>query len=257
METFGLLPLSTPKISPSKFHGKCRTNYSTTGRTFRICDPCYGQQTPIRKTVNWKVPRMQVVEEEYELRQMKDMAAARKRWEALAWVKGSTWTPIFDVDDKLDAGTLSRKATNFMMGGWWSGVPTLSYNSQFISKVEEKFSKDTDLIVACQKGLRSLAACELLCNAGYKNVFWVQGGLEAAEEEDLQREGTQPFKFAGIGGLSEFLGWTDQQRAAAAKEGWQYRLVFSARLLGLVIAADALYLGAQQVARYVQEIRSH
>ena len=31
----------------------------------------------------WKVPRMQVVEEEYELRQMKDMAAARKRWEAL------------------------------------------------------------------------------------------------------------------------------------------------------------------------------
>lgn len=30
---------------------------------------------------------------------------------------------------------------------------------------------------------RSLAACELLCKAGYKNVFWVQGGLEAAEEE--------------------------------------------------------------------------
>ncbi|MFS7910940.1 putative Rhodanese-like domain superfamily protein [Helianthus anomalus] len=30
---------------------------------------------------------------------------------------------------------------------------------------------------------RSLAACELLYNAGYENVFWVQGGLEAAEEE--------------------------------------------------------------------------
>lgn len=28
---------------------------------------------------------MQVVEEEYELRQMKDMAAARKRWEALVY----------------------------------------------------------------------------------------------------------------------------------------------------------------------------
>lgn len=25
--------------------------------------------------------------------------------------------------------------------------------------------------------------------------------------------------------------WTDQQRAAAAKEGWGYRLVFSARLV--------------------------
>ena len=30
---------------------------------------------------------------------------------------------------------------------------------------------------------RSLAACELLYNAGYRNLFWVQEGLEAAEEE--------------------------------------------------------------------------
>ncbi|KAL7222737.1 hypothetical protein ACSBR1_024440 [Camellia fascicularis] len=224
---------------------------------------------------------------------MKDMAAARKRWEALvreekvkvltpreagyamqlshktlldvrpstehekAWVKGSTWIPIFEVDNKIDAGTLSRKVTNFMMGGWWSGVPTLSYDDQFLSKIAEKFPKDTDLIVACQKGLRSLAACELLYNAGYRNLFWIQGGLEAAEEEDLEREGPQPFKLAGIGGVSEFLGWTDQQRVAAAKEGWGYRLVFSARLVGVFLVADALFIGAQQVGRYLQDIRSH
>lgn len=30
---------------------------------------------------------------------------------------------------------------------------------------------------------RSLAACEQLYNAGYRNLFWVQGGLEAAEDE--------------------------------------------------------------------------
>ncbi|KAG6686383.1 hypothetical protein I3842_11G015400 [Carya illinoinensis] len=53
---------------------------------------------------------------------------------------------------------------------------------------------------------RSLAACELLYNAGYRNLFWVQGGLEAAEEEDLVIEGPQPLKFAGIVGVSEFLG---------------------------------------------------
>lgn len=236
---------------------------------------------------------MQVVEEEYEVKQMRDMAAARKRWEALirdgkvnvlspreagyaiqlsgktlldvrpsserkkAWVKGSTWIPIFDTDDQFNVGTLSRKITGFMMGGWWSGIPTLSYNKEFITKVAEKFSKDTDLIVACQKGLRSLAACELLYNAGYENLFWVQGGLEAAEKEDLEREGSQPFKFAGIGGLSEFLGWTDQQRAAAANEGLGYRLVFSTRLIGLIVAVDALFLGAQQVGRYLQDFRSH
>ncbi|XP_071689483.1 rhodanese-like domain-containing protein 11, chloroplastic [Rutidosis leptorrhynchoides] len=240
-----------------------------------------------------RIVKAQAVDEDYELQQVKDMAAARKRWEALvrdgkvklltpkeagyaiqlsgktlldvrpstehekAWVKGSTWIPIFDVDNRLDAGSLSRKVTSYMMGGWWSGVPTLSYDNQFIPKVVEKFPKDTDLIVACQKGLRSLAACEQLYNAGYKNLFWVQGGLEAAEEEDLEREGPQPFKFAGIGGFSEFLGWTDQQRAQAAKEGWAYRLVFTARLLGVVIAADALYIGIQQVAHYLQDIRAN
>lgn len=236
---------------------------------------------------------MQAVQEESELKQMKNMAAAKKRWDAMikdgkvkvltpreagyaiqlsnkmlldvrpsmerkkAWVKGSTWIPVFDVDISLELGTLSRKAANFLMGGWWSGVPALSYNKQFLSNVEEKFAKDTDLIVACQKGLRSIAACEVLYNAGYSNIFWVQGGLEAAEEEDLEREGPQPFKFAGIGGLSEFLGWTDQQRDAAAKEGWGYRLTFSARLVGLVLGADALFIGAQKVGQYLQELRYH
>ncbi|KAJ0106341.1 hypothetical protein Patl1_18179 [Pistacia atlantica] len=104
---------------------------------------------------------------------------------------------------------------------------------------------------------RSLAACELLYNAGYRNLFWVQGGLETAEEEDLTREGPQPLKFAGIGGVSEFLGWTDQQRVQAAREGWGYRLMFSARLVGVFIVADALFIGAQQVGCYIQDIRSH
>ncbi|KAH9624598.1 hypothetical protein KSS87_010301 [Heliosperma pusillum] len=316
MEAIGLSIFPKPTISPSNY-SKCTSIYSPIAYTFKLPDSFNAQFNPLRKTQNWRVVRMQVVGEEYELKQMKDMAAARKRWEALvrsgkvkaltpreagyaiqlssktlldvrpesernkAWVKGSAWIPIFDVENGLDIGSLSKKASNFMMGGWWSGVPTLSYNkyisshapstllntlfpycngarlinfllsfylfSQFISKVAEKFPKDTDLIVACQKGLRSLAACELLCNAGYENVFWVQGGLEAADEKDFEREGPQPFKFAGIGGLSEFLGWTDQQRAAAAKEGWQYRLVFSARLIGLIVAADALFLAAQQV----------
>lgn len=33
-----------------------------------------------------------------------------------AWVKGSTWIPIFDTDDRFNVGTLSRKITGFMMG---------------------------------------------------------------------------------------------------------------------------------------------
>ncbi|XP_078172045.1 rhodanese/Cell cycle control phosphatase superfamily protein isoform X2 [Carex rostrata] len=174
-----------------------------------------------------------------------------------AWVKGSTWIPIFDLDNALDLGIVSKKITNFAMGGWWSGSPTLVYNKDFVSKVGEKFPKDTDIIIVCQKGLRSLAACEQLYKAGFQNLFWVQGGLEAAEEEDFQREGPQPFKLAGIGGVSEFFGWTDQQRAWAAKEGWGYRLVFTGRLMGLIVLVDAVYLGAQRLGPLLQEMQSH
>ncbi|XP_048330893.2 rhodanese-like domain-containing protein 11, chloroplastic isoform X3 [Ziziphus jujuba] len=229
----------------------CRNTYGLSSSSSPKLMPTYGT-----RRFQWRTIRMQADDEDYELKQTKDMTAARKRWEALAWVKGSTWIPIFEVDNRLDPGTVSRKITSFVMGGWWSGVPTLTYDSRFLSKVEEKFPKETDLIVACQKGLRSLAACELLYNAGYRNLFWLQGGLESAEEEDLIREGPLPFKFAGIGGVSEFLGWTDQQRAAAAREGWGYRLLFSARLVGVFIVVDALFIGAQRVAQYLQELKS-
>ncbi|KMZ56467.1 Rhodanese-like domain-containing protein 11, chloroplastic [Zostera marina] len=233
-----------------------------------------------------------VVAEEKETKQAREMAAARKRWELLireqkvkiltpreagyaiqlsnktlldvrpstehekTWVKNSTWIPIFDIVTANDAGTISRKVTNFVMGGWWSGVPNLGYNDEFVTKVEEKFSKDTDLILACQKGLRSLAACEKLYNAGYQNLFWVQGGLEAANEEDLKREGPQPFKLAGIGGFSEFMGWTDQQRVIAAREGWSYRFIFTARLIGLVVLSDALFIASKKLGPFLENLRS-
>ncbi|KAJ6888794.1 hypothetical protein NC652_029785 [Populus alba x Populus x berolinensis] len=61
------------------------------------------------------------------------------------------------------------------------------------------------------------------------------------QNKDFVSEGPQPCKFAGIDG-------TDQQRAAAVKEGWGYLLLFSARLVGVFLVADALFIGAQQVA---------
>ncbi|PWZ21587.1 Rhodanese-like domain-containing protein 11, chloroplastic, partial [Zea mays] len=221
-------------------------------------------------------------EEDEELRQTKEQAAARRRWEALireqkiktltpreagytfkltdkvlldvrpsnerqkAWVKGSTWIPIFDVDTSVDLGGLSKKVSNFVMD---------EIGRNFVQQVEEKFSKDTDIMLVCQKGLRSLAACEQLYNAGFENLFWVQGGLEAAEEEDFEREGSQPFKLAAIGGISEFFGWTDQQRAQAAKEGLGYRLVFTGRLVGALVLLDALFLGAQRIGPMLQEMQ--
>ncbi|XP_048136288.1 rhodanese-like domain-containing protein 11, chloroplastic isoform X2 [Rhodamnia argentea] len=262
MEALGLPSLRPLTISQSTTSRRVQTAKSSWTKTH---SPQGFMELPslgLSSTFEIRLKKRSVIRmiadmDDYDLKQMKDMAAARKRWDSLAWVKGSTWIPIFDDNSGFDPGTLSRKMTSFVMGGWWSGAPTLSYNKQFLPSIEEKFPKDSDLIVACQKGLRSLAACELLYNAGYRSLFWVQGGLEASEEEDLPREGPQPLKFAGIGGVSEFLGWTDQQRATAAKEGWTYQLVFSARLVGLFLVADALFLGGQQLGRYIQELRTH
>ncbi|XP_044486140.1 rhodanese-like domain-containing protein 11, chloroplastic isoform X2 [Mangifera indica] len=221
MENLALPYLNALTVLPLSFHKEQSTKLLGKARHFKSVKPSSLKLTPSVSThhPNSGCVRMQAGEEDYELKQMRDMAAAKKRWDTMlregkvkvltpreagyaiqlsnktlldvrpscerekAWVKGSTWIPIFDVDNGFDAGTLSKKITTFAMGGWWSGAPTLSYNKQFLSKVEEKLPKDTDVIVACQKGLRSLAACELLYDAGYRNLFWVQGGLETAEEE--------------------------------------------------------------------------
>ncbi|VFQ69254.1 unnamed protein product [Cuscuta campestris] len=280
------LPLNIlTKTSVKNFALSAASNYSSLS-TLQLNLSFRARPLSLRKAVL----RVHSERDDNELKQTRDMAAARKRWESLirdrkvkvltpreagyavqlsnkplldvrpsnerkkAWVRDSTWIPIFDVDNTFDFGVIPRKIMNFVMGGWWSGIPTLSYHGQFLAMVEDKFPKDSELIVACQKGLRSLAACELLYNAGYKNLFWVRGGFEAAEDEDLIVEGPGPLKFAGIGGVSEFLGWTDQQRAAAAKEGWGYRLVFSVRLIGVFLLADALYIGVQQLGSYLEDI---
>ena len=114
--------------------------------------------------------------------------------------------------------------------------------------------KSAHIIVACQKGLRSLASCEQLYKAGYRNLYWLSGGFDGAEEGEFKREGLRPLKLAGIGGLSEFLGWTDVQRQQARKEGLQFRLLLFVRLIGVFIAADLALVGAQQLSQYLQRV---
>eukprot|EP00249_Psilotum_nudum_P017525 c26372_g1_i3 orf=258-1067(+) len=233
-----------------------------------------------------KLPSEDLVE------QMKEMAAAEKRWQSQvrdgkvksispkqagyrvqlsnhtlidvrpsterkkAWVKNSIWVPLFDTDRGFDPGTLLKKFSNFILGGWWSGLPLMRYNDEFIPTIMKEIPKDANLIVVCQKGIRSLAACEQLYKAGYRNLYWVEGGFAATEEGDLEREGSQPFKLAGGGGVSEFLGWTDEQRVAGSKEGWGYRAVFFGRLVGVVLLADAIFLGAQQLEHVIHYLRN-
>jgi hypothetical protein len=74
---------------------------------------------------------------------------------------------------------------------------------------------ETQVIVTCQKGLRSLAACERLSRAGFESIAWLNGGYEAAEKGIIATSDDQDIRLAGVGGLSGAIGWNPVQQ----KEG--------------------------------------
>lgn len=164
-----------------------------------------------------------------------------------AWVKDSEWVPAFEPDQSVAPLSLLSKLNTFLFGGWWNGNVVTRRNERFMADVVAKVPRGSNVIVACQRGLRSLAACEHLYKAGYRNIYWINGGFDAAEDEDFKREGPEPLKFAGLGGFSEFIGMTDPQRQRARREGLGYRAIFLARIVGVITALDLLFLGAQQL----------
>jgi rhodanese-related sulfurtransferase len=66
-----------------------------------------------------------------------------------------------------------QKSRNLACGASTSLVARLT-----AAHVCPQVPKDTKVIVACQKGLRSLVACEQLSRAGYKDIAWINGGFD-------------------------------------------------------------------------------
>lgn len=131
----------------------------------------------------------------------------------------------------------------------------MKYNERFMPDIVARIPKSSKIVVACQKGLRSLAACEQLYKVGYRNLYWLSGGLDAVDEGEIEREGPQPFKLAGIGGVSEFLGWTDVQRSEASKLGFGYRAMLFGRVVLLLLAVDLFFLGSHQLSELIAYLR--
>lgn len=53
----------------------------------------------------------------------------------------------------------------------------MAENPDFLKVVEANFSKDANLLLGCQTGMRSQRAAETLAQAGYRSVCNVQGGF--------------------------------------------------------------------------------
>ena len=131
-----------------------------------------------------------------------------------AAVSGSVHVPLYVTDDDPSLAGLLKQLTNTFAGfGWWLGGAHMKMNASFLADVQAKVpNKDTKLLVACQKGLRSLKACEQLVRAGYTNVAWLSGGYDAAKKGDFETANGKDIRYGGAGGVSAMIGWTKVQQ---------------------------------------------
>lgn len=167
-------------------------------------------------------------------------------------VEGAVAAPLFIEDPEASTPTGALKAaTAFGMGGWWLGGTHLVPNPDFLAQATAALPSDKEsarVVVACQKGLRSLAACESLIRAGYPNVAWISGGLDSAQPGEVPTVGGKDVRYAGIGGLSELLGWTDVQREARRSKGMMQDLSGVFAVAGLFLVADLALFAYEQYA---------
>lgn len=156
--------------------------------------------------------------------------------------------PLFVPDTSLDPSSLLKQMSAFGLGGWWLGGTHMKPNTSFLPDVQAKIPKDAKVIVACQKGLRSLAAAEQLSRAGYTDLAWINGGLDNSRPEDVPTRDGKDIRYAGIGGVSEMVGWTEVQQENAGPAG-SLKSVFIA--VALILVLDGLVFAYEQYS-YMQ-----
>lgn len=145
--------------------------------------------------------------------------------------------PMYVPDEDQGISTLIKKATAFGMGGWWLGGTHMKPNEKFLSEVQASIpdKEQAKVLVVCQKGLRSLSACEQLARIGYPTIAWMNGGLDTARPGQVATVGDVDVRLGGVGGLSEVLGWTEvqQETGGGFAGGYQNILKFFAVILAL------------------------
>lgn len=154
-----------------------------------------------------------------------------------ARIVGAVEVPLFVEDTSVDLASFIKRSSAFGMGGWWLGGTHMMPNPNFMAEVEAKVPKDAKVLVGCQKGLRSLAACEQLSLGGYKTLAWVNGGFDTCKAGQVPTEGNIDIRYSGIGGLSEVLGWTEVQQDENKNMGSAMSVL---KVVALILVADLL-----------------
>lgn len=153
-------------------------------------------------------------------------------------LKGSINVPLFIEDNDNSLGGIGKKLAFKITGGWWLGGTHCVLNRSFVESVKAQIPLGSSLVVCCQKGLRSLAACEALVKEGYGTIAWLNGGLDASKRGDIPTTTGVDVRYGGVGGVSLFLGWTEvQQEEGKTKLGGSRGALIA---LGALIAIDVI-----------------
>jgi len=105
------------------------------------------------------------------------------------------------------------------------GTELTKLNDGFLAQVAEVLGKDEKFIVGCGEG--SLVALDMLCEAGYSQVVWLENGFSATPPGTLPTEGPRDLHLANVGGVSTVFmtlaeainkAWKAAQPAANAEE---------------------------------------
>lgn len=149
--------------------------------------------------------------------------------------------PLFVPDEEMSVSTLIKKSTAFGMGGWWLGGTHMIVNPNFAAEVQASIpdKESAKILCVCQKGLRSLSACEGLAKLGYKTIAWVNGGLDTAMAGQIPTKNGADVRYGGIGGMSEFLGWTEVQQENGQGFAGGYQNILKGA--GVILALDLVW----------------
>ena len=188
-----------------------------------------------------------------------------------AAVQNSVLVPLFEVDDDRSIFGLLKQWADFGTGGWWHGTAHTKANVNFLAEVQAQVPKTAPgVLVACQTGVRSLAASEQLRRAGYTNVAWcvrrvtrrrlapclrasadkaafrarLEGGFDKSTKADFDTTNGKSMRYGAVGGLAGVMGWTkvqEQEEPGTAFAGGPMRVI---AYIAVLAALDYAWIGA-------------
>jgi rhodanese-related sulfurtransferase len=156
---------------------------------------------------------------------------------------GSVNAPVYVNDDSASLGNLMKQLAAFGTGGWWQGGGHMKANPDFLSTVQSKIPFTSKVVVSCQKGLRSLAAAEMLVKTGYTEVAWLSGGYDSATKADFDTTNGKDMRHGTVAGVRGIIGWTPvQQEEGNAVAGGIYKFL---GYVAIFAAANFASMGVQ------------